>query len=62
MDLVKGTLETVTPKFLSSGVATQRDIDLAWTSIEQVDDDTLTPYQIFSFPGGTFFQWWARKT
>lgn len=62
MTLVKGTLETLTPILLSSGVATQRDIDLAWISIEQVEDDTLTPYQIFSFPGGTFYQWWARKT
>lgn len=62
MELIKGTLKSVTNKFLELGVATQRDIDLAWKSIEQVEDDSITSYQVFSFPGGTFFQWWARKT
>lgn len=62
MELLKGSVESVSSKFLELDVCTQRDIDLASKSIEQVEDDSVTSYQIFSIPGGTIFQWWATKS
>jgi hypothetical protein len=60
MELLKGSVESLSAKFLELDVCSQRDIDLARKSL-QVDDESPTSYQIFSIPGGTIFQWWATK-
>jgi len=61
MALFKGSLESLTPRFLELGVCTQRDVDLALKRVQQVEDDESTPYQICSIPGGMIYQWWATK-
>lgn len=59
VQLADMSLESLAPKFLELGVCTKEELEEAQASFESVKD---SEYQVFSFPGGQIFQWWAQRS
>ena len=59
LKLAEMSLDSLAPKFLELGVCTDKELERARKSLEEVE---RIDYQVFSFPGGQIFQWWAQRS
>jgi len=59
LKLAELSLDSLAPKFLELGVCTDEELERARKSLEEVERNH---YQVFSFPGGQMFQWWAQRS